>query len=163
MFWTRDRVAFELETCSTPGAGPRLVEVPPVERASRAGRPGTYGVTGTVQLDAAAVRALFDGSALERCQRRAALLPIQFAVIFGRACEYARGAAPHYRQGILARGVGRTLTHPIVIDALRDQPQWILVIVAEKAKEGADPEQQIRAAAQARVDRANARALRAGR
>lgn len=154
MFWSRDRVAFELTTCSKVT---RLVEVPVAERAARAERPGALGVTGTVNLDAAEVRALFEGTALDRARRRAPpkLLRVQFAIIFGRSCEEQRGEAPHYRAAVQQRQVGLALTHPIVLDALKDQPQWVLLIAARET----DPERQIEAAVRARVDKLVTRTL----
>ena len=143
MFWTRDRLAFDLETCSRVT---RLVEVPAAERAARIERCPRSNLGGsTVRLDATEVRLLFEGSVLDRCLRRAALTPTQFAVIFGRACEYVRREAPHYRAAIEQRGIGRALTHPIVVDALRDEPLWVLAVAARET----DPERQIEAAVRA--------------
>jgi hypothetical protein len=156
MFWSRDRVAFDLQTCSNVT---RAVEVPPSERAARAERCPRQSEGGaTVQLDAAQVRALFEGSELACARRVATLNATQFRIIFGCSADERRRAAPHYRAAVVARRIGIALAHPIVVEALWDQPQWVLLVAARET----DPEQQIRAAAQAYVDRANARALRGG-
>lgn len=111
-----------------------------------------------MNLLAVDVRALFEGSVLERCLRRHALRQVQFEIIFGTAGEQERGEAPHYRHALRLRKLGEALGHPIVRDALREQPLWVLVAAAREV----EPERQIRAAAAARVDRMNARVVRGG-
>ena len=149
-FWTQDRVAMTLKTCERGECGG--VEVVPREAM------GDMRSRNTVNLLAADVRALFEGSALDRAHRRVALKRVQFEIIFGSAGEQDRGEAPHYRHALRLRKIGDALSHPIVVDALREQPLWVLEVAARET----DPERQIRAAAQARVDRANARTMRGG-
>jgi hypothetical protein len=140
MFWTRDRKAFQLVTHDHRQTMARLVEGP--ERAE-------LPSTGTVNLTAEVVLALFEGTALERAHRRAALTAVQFGIIFGRATEMRRGTAPHYRMARKQRKIGETITHPTVIKALANEPFWVLEVAARESS----PELQIRAATQAWIDR----------
>jgi hypothetical protein len=142
MFFARGMVAIEVETCS----GVTTARVLSAEE--RAGREST----GTVNLPAEAILELFQGTALERAQRRAALLPVQFAVIFGRACDEARGKAPHYRAALVLRRIGKRVVHPVAVAALAQEPAWVLERVA-RGDVPETPEDQIRAASQAWIDR----------
>ena len=143
MFWTRDRVAIEVETIQQQT---RARVVPPSER-------GELLSSGTVNLTSRDALALFEGTALEKAQRRAALVPVQFAIIFGRAIDARHGKAPHYCLARQQRRIGRVITHPVAVAALAGEPFWVLALAAREDT----PERQIRAASQARIDRLDAR------
>jgi len=152
MIRTKDRAALKVQTSRR-----NRTRVEPVAD------PASEPLDGVVNLSAADVAALFEGTPMQRAIRIAALLPVQFADIFGRSGASQRGEGPpQYRQGRKLRTVGETLTDPIVHEALAADPLWVL---EQAAKAEADPaknitleEAQIRAACQARIDRLNASA-----
>lgn len=139
MFASNDHLVLRLHTC--PGG---LTGVEVVDRADDDG-----GRLPTVNLSAQEIRALFEGPPLARAIARANMPPGRFSLIFGRSYDSARGLAPHYRQAMELRRLGKRLVDPGVREELAQAPMWILRAAAKEA----DADGQLRAVMRARIDR----------
>ena len=149
MVRTNDGIALRIVS---PGGGQRN-KVEHVEATDAAGdeREGARPASGTVNLSAAEVAALFEGPALVRATRIAKLTATRFELIFGRARDGAR-----YVNAATLRRIGRAITDPLVVEALRNDPIRYLRAVARER----DPEAQLLAAVQCRIDEKRKQAKR---